>query len=63
MTDVLRFIALAAALGLAAGLFLGGVALLLSAPAHARPTAEGPVAPYECVPVMRRPAPRARLEI
>lgn len=34
MTDVLRFIVLAAALGLAAGLVLGGMALLLAAPAQ-----------------------------
>lgn len=35
-TDILRFLGLATLLGLAAGLLLGGMALVLAAPAYAR---------------------------
>ena len=42
MSEMIRFIALAAALGLAAGMLLGGVALLLAAPAHAQEPAPPP---------------------
>jgi hypothetical protein len=64
MNDVLRFIALAAALGLAAGLVLGGMALVLSAPAYAGETeaAEAAVG-LSCLPVVRRASPPPRLEI
>ena len=40
MNDVLRFIGLAAALGLAAGMILGTMALVLAAPAHAERPAD-----------------------
>jgi len=64
MNEVFRFIALAAALGLAAGMVLGAVALLLAAPAQAqeRLSREQP-AQVECMPVLRLPAPPRRLEI
>ena len=63
MNEMIRFVALAAALGLAAGMLLGGVALLLAAPAHASPASAPPGVALECVPVARPPAPPARLEI
>jgi hypothetical protein len=64
MTDVLRFILFAAALGLAAGLMLGGVALLLAAPAHAMADDVG-TRPVElsCLPVVRRVDRAGRLEM
>ena len=63
MSEMIRFIALAAALGLAAGMLLGGVALLLAAPAHAQEPAPRPAVERECVPVLRMPSPPARLEV
>ena len=60
---MIRFVALAAALGLAAGMLLGGVALLLAAPAHAQQPAPRAAVGFECVPVLRSPSPPARLEI
>ena len=64
MTDVLRFILFAAALGLAAGLVLGGMALLLAAPAHAVEDGAGePAATLSCLPVVRRVPPLVRLEM
>ena len=63
MSEMIRFVVLAAALGLAAGMLLGGVALLLAAPAHARESAPRVTAGLECVPVLRSPSPPARLEI
>jgi hypothetical protein len=62
MTEIVRFLALAAALGLAAGMLLGGVALLLAAPAHATQAVAPPAMALECMPVAR-PARPARLEI
>ena len=62
MAEMIRFVALAAALGLAAGMLLGGVALLLAAPAHAQ--ASGPRAmELQCVPAPRLPAAPLRMEI
>ena len=63
MSEMIRFIALAAALGLAAGMLLGGVALLFAAPAHAREPALRPAVELECLPVLRMPPAPARLEI
>lgn len=63
MSEMIRFVALAAALGLAAGMLLGGVALLLAAPAHAREPTARPAVDVECAPAPRVPSPRARLEI
>ena len=63
MSEMIRFIALAAALGLAAGMLLGGVALLLAAPVHAQEPAPRPAVERECVPVPRLPSPPARLEV
>lgn len=63
MSEMIRFIALAAALGLAAGMLLGGVALLLAAPAHAQEPAPRPAVELECVPVLRMPSAPARLEV
>jgi hypothetical protein len=62
MNDVFRFLALAAALGVAAGMVLGAVALLLAAPAHAVEPRPGGV-DYECLPVLRTPGPPPRIEI
>ena len=62
MNDVFRFLALAAALGVAAGMVLGAVALLLSAPAYADEPRHGSV-DYECLPVLRTPGPPPRIEI
>jgi hypothetical protein len=62
MNDVLRFLGLAAALGVAAGMVLGAVALLLAAPAHADEARHGGV-DYECLPVLRMPVPPPRIEI
>lgn len=62
MSEIVRFLALAAALGLAAGMLLGGVALLLAAPAHAQERPSRPAMAMECMPVAL-PAPPARLEI
>lgn len=61
MVEMIRFMALAAALGLAAGMLLGGVALLLAAPAHAQEA--GRPAVLDCAPVLRLRSPPARLEI
>jgi hypothetical protein len=63
MSELIRFIALAAALGLAAGMVLGGVALLLAGPAHAHAhePATRRAVELECVPV-RVPSPPPRLE-
>ncbi len=61
MSEMIRFIALAAALGLAAGMVLGGVALLLAAPAHAYEPAARRAVELNCVPV-RVPSPPPRLE-
>ena len=61
MNDVLRFLGLAAALGVAAGMVLGAVALLLAAPAHAEEPGHGSVN-YECLPVLRAPGPPPRIE-
>ena len=61
MSEMIRFIALAAALGLAAGMVLGGVALLLAGPAHAHAPATRRAVELECVPV-RVPSPPPRLE-
>ena len=64
MNDVLRFLALAAALGLAAGLVLGGMALMLSAPAYAgEGQAESEAVGLSCLPVLRRASPPHRVEI
>jgi hypothetical protein len=63
VSEMIRFVALAAALGLAAGMLLGGVALLLAAPAHAQTPAPQAAVGLECVPVLRRPSPPVRLEI
>jgi hypothetical protein len=64
MTEVLRFILFAAALGLAAGLMLGGMTLLLAAPAHAVDGDGGkPAAELSCLPVLRGVAPPDRLEM
>jgi hypothetical protein len=64
MTDVLRFLLFAAALGLAAGLVLGGMALLLAAPAHAVGGGGGELAAeLSCLPVLRRVAPPDRREM
>lgn len=63
MSEMIRFVALAAALGLAAGMLLGGLALLLAAPAHAQAPAPRPALELECLPVPRTPSPPARLEI
>jgi hypothetical protein len=63
MSEMIRFVALAAALGLAAGMLLGGMALLLAAPAHAQEPAPRPAVELECLPVLRKPLPPARLEI
>ena len=63
MGEMIRFVVLAAALGLAAGMLLGGVALLLAAPAHAQAPAPRPALELECVPVPRPSAPAVRLEI
>jgi len=63
MGEMIRFVALAAALGLAAGLLLGGVALLLSAPAQAQEPAPRRSVELECVPVLRLPSPPSRLEM
>ena len=63
MSEMIRFIALATALGLAAGMLLGGVALLLAAPAHAQAPAPRPPVERECVPVLRTPPPLSRLEV
>jgi hypothetical protein len=63
MSEIFRFVALAAALGLAAGMLLGGVALLLSAPAHAQFPAPRPAVELDCAPVARPAAPLPRLEI
>ncbi|MGQ0544639.1 MAG: hypothetical protein ACT4P3_04800 [Betaproteobacteria bacterium] len=60
---MIRFVALAAALGLAAGMLLGGVALLLAAPAHAQAPAARPALELQCVPLPRAPSPPARLEV
>lgn len=38
--DVLAFLSLAAGLGLASGIALGGIALLLASPAYAAPASE-----------------------
>lgn len=64
MTEIVRFLALAAALGLAAGMLLGGVALLLAGPAHAQEGTSRPATAMamECMPVAL-PARPARLEI
>lgn len=63
MNELVRLIALAAGLGLAAGMVLGGVALLLAAPAYAAEAR--PRTPHlECLPVLRAvPAASLRLEI
>jgi len=61
MSEMIRFVALAAALGLAAGMVLGGVALLLAAPAHAHEHATRRAVELECVPV-RVPSSPPRLE-
>jgi len=63
MTEMIRFVALAAALGLAAGMVLGGVALLLAGPAHAQEPAPQGSVERECVPALRMPSPPSRLEI
>ena len=63
MSEMIRFVALAAVLGLAAGMLLGGVALLLAAPAHAQEPAPRAAVGLECLPVLRTPSPPARLEI
>jgi hypothetical protein len=64
VTDVLRFILFAAALGLAAGLLLGGMALILAAPAHALEGAGSTRAvELSCLPVVRRVVPPGRLEM
>jgi hypothetical protein len=63
MSEMIRFIALATALGLAAGMLLGGVALLLAAPAHAQAPAPRPLVELECVPAPRMPSPLSRLEV
>jgi hypothetical protein len=62
MTEIVRFLALAAALGLAAGMLLGGVALLLAAPAHAQEPPARPAMTVECMPVAP-PSRPGRLEI
>jgi len=62
MGEMIRFVALAAALGLAAGMLLGGVALLLAAPAHAQAGVRRAAPQWQCVPAPRRPAPGASIE-
>jgi hypothetical protein len=62
MNEIVRFLALAAALGLAAGMLLGGVALLLAAPAHAQEAPARAAMALECIPVAL-PARPARLEM
>jgi hypothetical protein len=44
-------------------MLLGGVALLLAAPAHAQAHAPRPPVELECVPVLRMPSPLSRLEV
>jgi hypothetical protein len=44
-------------------MLLGGVALLLAAPAHAQEPAPRPAVELECVPVLRMASPPARLEV
>lgn len=62
MNDLIRFIALAVVLGVAAGMMLGGVALLLAAPAYASERKEHHVR-LECMPVLRSLPAQLRLEI
>ena len=61
MNDILRFLALAVAVGLAAGMVLGGIALALAAPAYATVERIPQCTPMAAEPPRNMPTPATRL--